>query len=86
VVLSGSGTMIVGREEIPVHAGHVIARPAGTGVPHTLRAGGEELTFLAYGSGDRGDLVYFPRSGKIGLPGLGIVARLESADYWDGED
>jgi uncharacterized cupin superfamily protein len=87
VVLSGSGAMLLGDEEIPVGPGHVIGRPAGTGVAHTFRAGAEEeLTFLAYGSGDRGDIVYLPRSGKIVLPGLGVVARLHRADYWDGED
>jgi uncharacterized cupin superfamily protein len=86
VVLSGSGTLILGEEEIPLRPGLVIGRPPGTGVAHTLRAGDEQLTFLAYGSGERGDLVYFPRSGKIGVPGLGLVGRLQRADYWDGED
>jgi uncharacterized cupin superfamily protein len=82
----GAHTLHAGGEEIPVGPGHVIGRPAGTGVAHTFRAGAEELTFLAYGSGDRGDVLYFPRSGKIALPGIGVVARLQRADYWDGED
>jgi uncharacterized cupin superfamily protein len=86
VVLSGSGVMVLGDEEIPVRAGHVIARPAGTGVAHTFRAGSEELTFLAYGGREPGDICYFPRSGKIALRGLGLVARLEAVDYWEGED
>jgi uncharacterized cupin superfamily protein len=87
VVLSGSGALLLGDEEISVGPGHVIARPAGTGVAHTFRAGaGEELTFLAYGTREPGDLCYFPRSGKIALRGLGLVARLQAADYWDGED
>ena len=86
VVLSGSGTLLLGDEEIAVGPGHVIGRPAGTGVAHTFRAGGEQLTFLAYGSLERGDICYFPRSGKIALRGLGVVARLEAVDYWDGED
>jgi uncharacterized cupin superfamily protein len=87
VILSGSGALLLGDEEIAVGPGHVIARPAGTGVAHTFRAGaGEELTFLAYGTREPGDLCYFPRSGKVALRGLGLVARLEAADYWDGED
>jgi uncharacterized cupin superfamily protein len=86
VVLSGSGVMMIGDEELALRPGHVIGRPPGTGVAHTFRAGDEELTFLAYGSGDRGDIVYFPRSGKIAVPGLGIIARLAPADYWEGED
>ena len=86
VVLAGSGTMLLGDEEIALGPGHVIGRPAGTGVAHTFRAGAEELTLLAYGSGDRGDVLYFPRSGKIALPGIGVIARLQRVDYWDGED
>lgn len=87
VILSGSGAMLLGDEELPIGPGHVIARPAGTGVAHTFRAGiGQELTFLAYANRDPGDLCYFPRSGKVALPGLGLVARLEAVDYWEGED
>jgi uncharacterized cupin superfamily protein len=86
VILSGSGALLLGDDEIPVGPGHVIARPAGTGVAHTFRAGAEGLTLLAYGSRDPGDICYFPRSGKIALRGLGVVARLAAADYWEGED
>ena len=87
VILSGSGAMVLGDEEIPVGPGHVLSRPAGTGVAHTFRAAdGEHLIFLAYGNRDPGDLCYFPRSGKVAVRGLGLVARLEATDYWDGED
>jgi uncharacterized cupin superfamily protein len=87
VILSGSGVMLLGDEEIPVGPGHVIGRPSGTGVAHTFRAGPEEeLTLLAYGSREPGDLCYFPRSGKVALRGLGVVARLQTVDYWEGED
>jgi uncharacterized cupin superfamily protein len=87
VILSGSGAMLLGDEEISVRPGQVIARPAGTGVAHTFRAGpGEELTFLAFANRDPGDLCYFPRSGKVAVRGLGLVARLEAVDYWEGED
>lgn len=86
VVLAGSGTLMLGDEEIAVGPGHVISRPAGTGVAHTFRAGAAPLTFLAYGSLEPGDICYFPRSGKIALRGLGVVARLQAVDYWEGED
>jgi uncharacterized cupin superfamily protein len=87
VILSGSGAMVLGDEKIPVGPGHVISRPAGTGVAHTFRAAAEaELILLAYGSLEPGDLCYFPRSGKVALRGLGVVARLQTADYWEGED
>ena len=31
VILGGDGTLVLGQQETPVRAGHVIARPAGTG-------------------------------------------------------
>ena len=72
-------------ETIPVAPGHVIARPAGTGVAHALRAE-SELTCLAYGTREPGDARYYPRSGKIAWRGPGVVARVAQVDYWDGED
>ena len=39
VILSGEGTLALGDEETPVGAGHVISRPAGTGLAHMFRAG-----------------------------------------------
>jgi uncharacterized cupin superfamily protein len=86
VVLAGSGALLLGEEEIAIAPGHVISRPAGTGVAHTLRADAAGLTLLAYGSHDPGDVLYFPRSQKIALRGVGIVARVQAVDYWDGED
>jgi hypothetical protein len=41
---------------------------------------------LAYGSQEPGDVMYFPRSGKIALRGVGVIARVQAVDYWDGED
>jgi uncharacterized cupin superfamily protein len=69
-----------------VGAGSVIGRPAGTRVAHTLRAGDAGLTYLAYGTRDPGDTVYYPRSRKIFWRGLGVIGRVEHAEYWDGED
>jgi uncharacterized cupin superfamily protein len=85
VVLAGSGSCLVGDDEHAVRAGHVLSRPAGTGVPHALRGGPEGLTFLAYGTRDTNDMAYFPRSDKIYWRGLGVIGRIERLDYWDGE-
>jgi uncharacterized cupin superfamily protein len=86
VILAGDGALVLDESETPVHTGHVIGRPAGTGVSHLLRAG-SELTYLAYGTRDPGDLCYYPRSNKIAFRGVGLMARLERIeDYWDGED
>jgi uncharacterized cupin superfamily protein len=89
VILDGEGMLVLGdadTEETPVRAGHVIARPAGTGVSHMFRAGDRELTLLAYGTREPNDLCYYPNSNKIMFGGINVIARLERLDYWDGED
>ena len=70
----------------PVRAGSTVARPAGTRVGHSFRAGAAGLTLLAYGTRDPGDVAYYPRSGNVNLRGVGVIFRPESLDYWDGED
>jgi uncharacterized cupin superfamily protein len=64
----------------------VIARPPGTGVAHTFRAGEKGLEFLAYGTRHPADMCYYPRSNKIAFRGLGVIGRLERLNYWDGEE
>jgi uncharacterized cupin superfamily protein len=86
VVLDGDGVLALDEDETPLRPGHVVARPAGTGVSHAFRAGDHGLTFLAYGTREPGDMVYYPRSNKISFRGLGLIGRLERLDYWDGED
>jgi uncharacterized cupin superfamily protein len=73
-------------EEHELRRGTVIARPAGTKIAHALRAGDSGMTYLAYGTREPNDLAYYPRSQKIYFRGLGIIARVEHLDYWDGED
>jgi uncharacterized cupin superfamily protein len=91
VVLAGEGKLLLweadGVAEHPVRRGSVVARPAGTGVPHAFEAGVDGLTLLMYGTREANDLCYFPRSRKVFFRGLGVIARLgEELDYWDGED
>ena len=87
VVLGGGGVLVLeGEGETAVRVGHVVARPAGTGVAHQFRAGDDGLTFLAYGTREPGDMCYYPRSTKISFRGLDVIGRLERLDYWDGED
>jgi uncharacterized cupin superfamily protein len=86
VILDGEGTAIVGDEETPVRPGHVVARPPSTGVAHAFRAGEGGLTYLAYGTREPNDICYYPQSNKINFGGVRVIARLESLDYWDGED
>ncbi|HEY2653412.1 MAG TPA: cupin domain-containing protein [Solirubrobacteraceae bacterium] len=87
VMLKGDGVLVLDdREETPVRPGHVVARPAGTGVAHLFRAGDAGLTYLAYGTREPADICYYPRSNKISFRGVRVIARLERLDYWDGED
>ncbi|MGH3071034.1 MAG: cupin domain-containing protein [Gaiellaceae bacterium] len=96
VVLEGEGTLELWPtpqrvragaqyEEVPIRAGHVISRPASSGIAHGLRAGAKGMSFLAYGTRNPNDVCYYPRSNKISFRGLGLIARLEDLDYDDGE-
>jgi uncharacterized cupin superfamily protein len=86
VILDGDGVVVLGEVQTPVRSGHVISRPAGTGVAHVFRAGAGGLTYLAYGMRHPADACYYPRSNKVAFRGIGLIARLERLDYWDGED
>jgi uncharacterized cupin superfamily protein len=72
-------------QEHALRAGHVISRPPGTRIAHSLRAGSLGLTYLAYGTRDTNDVCYYPRSNKIFWRGVGLIARVEPLDYFDGE-
>jgi uncharacterized cupin superfamily protein len=72
-------------EEIPLRPGHVIVRPAGTGVSHSFMPGPEGVTMLIYGTRKPGDVCWYPRSQKLNWRGLGVIGRIETLDYDDGE-
>jgi uncharacterized cupin superfamily protein len=86
VVLVGSGTLLLGEEERAVRRGSLVARPAGTGVAHSFVAGDEGLELLAYGERDPRDVVWYPRSQKLAIRGVGAMFRVKRVDYWDGEE
>jgi uncharacterized cupin superfamily protein len=86
VILEGSGSLLLGEDEHPVHPGSVVARPPGTGVAHTFRAGDKPLTLLAYSDRDPNDICFYPRSGKVSLRGVKAIFRVQRVDYWDGEE
>jgi uncharacterized cupin superfamily protein len=96
VVLEGEGTLHLWpspmraaagqeRESVPLRPGHVVARPPGSRVAHSFRAGSDPLTMLIYGTRKPNDMAWFPRSNKIFWRGLGVVGRIEVLDYDDGE-
>ena len=86
VVLDGDGLCVLGDDEVLVRRGHIVARPAGTGIAHTFHAGNNGLTYLAYGTRDTNDITYYPKSNKVYLRGVGVIGRIEKLDYWDGEE
>src|SRR3954452_13174536 len=85
VVLNGEGTLRLGAEEIPVRAGHVLARPPGTGIAHSFRGGAGGMTLLAYGTREPNDICYYPRTNTVMLRGVGVVGRIEHVDHREGE-
>ena len=93
VILEGTATLHLwpaparsgDREEIALRPGHLVARPPGTGVAHWFTAGPEGVTMLVYGTRKPNDMSWHPRSQKIQFRGLGVIARVEPLDYWDGE-
>jgi uncharacterized cupin superfamily protein len=86
VVLEGDGICVLGDEELPVRRGSVVARPPGTGIAHSFRGGENGLGYLAFGTRVPDDVAYYPRSNKVSFRGVGLIARVERLDYWDGED
>ncbi len=91
VVLEGGGMlelMDAGAADAGRHAlraGHVVSRPAGSGIAHAFRAASSELRLLAYGHRDTADVCFYPRSQKLSFRGLDVIARVQRVDYWDGE-
>jgi uncharacterized cupin superfamily protein len=96
VILEGEGTLElwpapvaesrgVQREDVPVRAGHVVARPPATRVGHAFRAGPSGMTMLVYGTRRPNDIAYYPRSRKIFWRGIGLIGRVEALEYMDGE-
>ena len=86
MVLGGDGVCELGDEAYAVRRGHVVARPAGTGVAHAFRAGDDGLELLAYGERKPYDVVYYPRSHKLSFGGLDVMMLVEPVGYWDGEE
>ena len=95
VVLDGQGTLelwpsaaAASAPEPGTHdleAGHVFARPPGTGVAHGFKGGPGGMTLLAYGTREPNDIAYYPRSNKVAFRGIKLIGRLDRLDYFDGE-
>ena len=96
VVLEGDGTLELmpspdwgargAPESHDIRAGSVVARPPGSGVAHAFRAGPRGLTLIAWGTREPNDICWYPRSQKLYWRGVGVIGRVETLDYWDGEE
>ncbi len=98
VVLDGEGTLELtpsprGAREFGDHpethavrGGSVVARPPGSGVAHAFRAGDGGMTLIAWGTREPNDICWYPRSNKLFWRGVGVIGRIETLDYWDGEE
>ena len=73
------------REDLPLRPGHVVSRPPGSKIAHAFRGGPGGVTMLIYGTRKPNDMAWYPRSNKIYWRGLGVIGRIESLDYSDGE-
>ena len=54
-------------------------------VAHAFDAGPDGVTMLIYGTRKPNDLAWFPRSRKVFFRGLGVIGRIETLDYHDGD-
>ena len=96
VVLDGGGTLELwptpltaergaSLESFELRPGHVVARPPGTRIAHSIVAGSGGITYLAYGTREPNDICYYPRSNKVYFRGVGLMTRVEHLAYEDGE-
>lgn len=95
-VLSGSGEYRLGEETLPIHAGDILAAPAGGAAHQIVNNGGDELRYVGISSIADCDVIEYPDSGKVcamagmndGDPSSATYSargRMAPAEYWDGE-
>lgn len=99
-VLHGTGEIRIGENTYPLHAGDVIACPAGgkETAHQIVNSGMEELRYLAVSTKLSPEIAEYPDSGKFGLladfpPGsdgkpqrfLFVGRESDSLNYWEGE-
>jgi uncharacterized cupin superfamily protein len=96
-IVSGTGEYRFGEETFPVHAGDIVAAPAGTKAHQLINTGSGDLRYLGISTMGGVDLVDYPDSKKIAVAAgiknadfktatYAAVGRMQPADYYDGED
>lgn len=97
-ILSGEGTLRLGRNSVTVSAGDYVALPPGERHAHQLiNDGDEDLRYLCMSTMEEPEVIMYPDSDKVGVlagaPPGGEGDRTyeayhkqeESLDYWEGE-
>jgi len=97
-VLSGTGTLRVDGETVPLRDRDYVAFPADRrGAHRVINDGDDTLVYLMVSTMDDPEVTVYPDSGKIGTfvgapPGgrderslEGYYRREDAVDYWDGE-
>jgi uncharacterized cupin superfamily protein len=94
-VIGGSGILRLGKKELAVSTGDVIACPPGSDYPHQLiNTGATDLTYLVVSTMEYPDLSQYPDSNKVGayatssaVPGFRALYLCDdNVNYYDGED
>ncbi len=89
-VLEGGGALLLFDndanlvEQRLLRPGHLVSRPADSLVAHTLRAGADGMTVLAYGTRRQDEIVFHPRSRKLWV-GRDLQRLVPAENYWEGE-
>jgi uncharacterized cupin superfamily protein len=88
LVLSGSCTLRLGDERLPLREGDYACFPAGQRVGHCLvNEGTEPCRLLVIGERRPDDVCVYPDSGKVKVRALEeIYDRSALREYWDGEE
>ena len=96
-IIDGCGVLRLGKEELEIGSGSVVACPPGTEFPHQLiNTGEKELRYLVVSTMEYPDLSDYPDSNKLGAyatPAVGLTVgfralfpKNQSVSYYDGED
>jgi uncharacterized cupin superfamily protein len=96
-VVEGRGILRLGKEEVELTAGTIVACLPGTEFPHQLiNTGNQELRYLVVSTMEYPDLSEYPDSNKIGAYATaavgqqvgfrGLFVKDQAVGYYEGED
>jgi uncharacterized cupin superfamily protein len=96
-VVEGRGILRLGKEEVELTAGTIVACLPGTEFPHQLiNTGNQELRYLVVSTMEYPDLSEYPDSNKVGAYATaavgqqvgfrGLFVKDQAVGYYEGED